>query len=330
MLDTNLILVDGLPGSGKSGTAQSLWLHLRDYGHDAVWFFEHQSSHPVYRFDNIAKTYRYTVRKSKKIHAEALVRWQQLTDSLVNTRNIVILESTFFQTTIGWLQLLDLPRTEILAYSKRVTEIIRPVSPVLVYLYQEDPAAALRSIRSHRGDWFEELLVSQISKTPYGRANKVHDFDSVIGYFLRVRSITDEIYSGFPYTKINIDTTNRDWSSYMDRTADLLSLPRPKSRDAPEGLDRFTGTYSSGILWRKDTIEIAADKEGLYFADAARTRLVHKAENTFCIQGMCLEFSFTNRSGRTEIESTGDLPSFPRVWKRVEVTPGRRQEAANA
>jgi thymidylate kinase len=322
MLNTNLILVDGLPGSGKSGTAQSLWLHLRDHGYDANWFFEHQSSHPIYRFDNIAKTYRLTARKSKKIHEQALARWERLTDSLLNTRRIVILESTFFQTTIGWLQLMDLSRSEILEYAAKVTEIIRAVNPVLVYLSQEHPAAALRNIRVHRGDWFEELLVTQIAKTPYGRAYDIRNYDAVIDYFLKVRSITDEIYSKCGLTKMNIDTTGRNWNEYLARIADVLCLPPPGTRSVPIGCEDLTGRYRSGMLWRKESIVIAADKQGLYFADEARTRLIHKSGNTFCVQGMCVEFSFTNRGGYAEMISTGDLPSLPRLWKRVEVTPG--------
>ena len=38
---TRLILVDGLPGAGKSATAQRLWLHLLANDHRAHWFHEH-------------------------------------------------------------------------------------------------------------------------------------------------------------------------------------------------------------------------------------------------------------------------------------------------
>ena len=61
MVKTNLILIDGVPGSGKSATAQALWLHLRRNDYDATWFFEHQSSHPIYRLDDLGKIYRTSV-----------------------------------------------------------------------------------------------------------------------------------------------------------------------------------------------------------------------------------------------------------------------------
>jgi thymidylate kinase len=317
MVDTNLILVDGLPGSGKSATAQLVWLHLLKNQQDASWYFEHQSSHPIYRLDNLAKVYRSSLSKSRRTHQQALVKWQRLADSLHDTRRIVILESTFFQTTIGWLQLMNVARHEILDYVARVEERIEKARPVLVYLYQKDPATALRNIRAQRGDWFEDLLVTQMSKAPFGRAHGLRDFEGVIEFFLRIRSMTDEIYARSRFTKIALDTTDRHWSKYLDDMTDVLSVPRiDHCRSASTNHRELTGTYSSRRFWRTESLTISADAAGLFFDDAARTRLIHKAGNVFCIQGMCVELSFRVGNGAIEIECTGDLPSLPRVWRR--------------
>jgi thymidylate kinase len=317
MVDTNLILVDGLPGSGKSATAQRVWLHLLRNQRDASWYFEHQSSHPIYRLDNLAKVYRTSLRQSRRTHQQALLKWQRLADSLRDTRRIVILESTFFQTTIGWLQLMNVTREEILDHVAHVEERIERIRPVLVYLYQKDAATALRNIRAQRGDWFEDLLVTRMSKTPFGRAQRLCDFDGVIEFFLRVRSITDEIYARSRFRKIAVDTTDREWSEYLDRITDVLSVPRiDHSRSASTNHRELNGTYSSRRWWRTESMTISADADGLFFDDAARTRLIHKTGNVFCIQGMCVELSFRVGDGAVEIDCTGDLPSLPRVWRR--------------
>src|SRR4051794_21845927 len=205
MIDTNLILIDGLPGSGKSANAQLLWLHLLDNGYEAQWFFEHQSTHPIYRLDDLAKSYDSTFEECQRIHEAAITNWEMLVESLKNSRRVVILESTFFQTMVGWLQLMNLPREDILGYSRRVQRIIVELNPALIYFYQVDPAAALRSIRERRGDWFEELLVGQIGKTPYGQAHGVGDLEGVIRFFVTVRGITDEIFSQCDFGKVAIE-----------------------------------------------------------------------------------------------------------------------------
>jgi thymidylate kinase len=338
MVDTNLILIDGLPGSGKSATAQLLWLHLLDNAHRANWFSEHQTSHPIYRYDDaIGKAYRATLKsaplfrmlvssvyrhiKSRRIHEEALSNWQRLADSLENSGRITILESTFFQTPIGWLQLMNLEREEILRYVARIQHIIEKLNPVLVYLYQEDPATALRKVREQRGDWFEQLLVSQIEKAPFGRAHRVRNFEGVIRFFLKIRNITDEIYALSGFRKVTLDTSGGSWEQYLDRITDVLSLPRMNhNRPVPADCDGLTGTYRAGVWWRKESIVIAADQRGLYFPEAAGTRLVHKAGNTFCIEGMCVEFSFRSLNGDAEIECSGDSLRLPKLWKRVQTS----------
>jgi hypothetical protein len=228
----------------------------------------------------------------------------------------VILESTFFQTMIGWLQLMNLPREDILRYSERVRGIIQGLNPVLIYFYQADPAGALRSIRQQRGDWFEELLVGQIGKTPYGQAQGVRDLESVIRFFVTVRGITDEIFSQCGFGKLAIETSERNWLEYGNRITDLLSLPRMDDRrQLVEGWTEFTGNYRDPASG--DSIVIAADQNGLYFDDSAKTRLIHKAGNTFCIQGMCVEFSFGGKNGHGHIQCNGDLPGLAESWVKV-------------
>ena len=47
MIQTNLIMIEGIWGSGKSATAQQLCCHLREQGQDASWIFEQQDPHPI-------------------------------------------------------------------------------------------------------------------------------------------------------------------------------------------------------------------------------------------------------------------------------------------
>jgi shikimate kinase len=47
MIDTKLILVEGLPGSGKSSFGQFVGLQLSRNNHNAQWFIECELNHPV-------------------------------------------------------------------------------------------------------------------------------------------------------------------------------------------------------------------------------------------------------------------------------------------
>ena len=318
MINTNLICVDGLPGSGKSTTAQLLFIHLARSGYEAEWFYEHQTSHPIYKYHDLEKAFGMTPLESKRTHERALRNWKRLVNSLRGTNKITILESTIFQTTAGGLLLMDLSKEEITGFVSRVPEIIRELNPVVIYFYQKDIANALRNIRARRGDSFETLLVSQISRTPYGKKRKVENFDGVIGFYQDLREITDRLFSTFDFHKIAIESSQGRWKDYNKRITKVLSVGRMDYTSKPlNDFGDFVGRYRE--LKSSDEFVIATDGKFLYLEDPSKTRLIHKGNNTFWVQGMCIEFSFKkNRSGAiTRIRCNGDLPGLGKSWVRV-------------
>ncbi len=54
MRTTNLVLIEGLPGSGKSMSGQRLTLQLDRLGVPARWWHEEHPGHPLYPFSDEA------------------------------------------------------------------------------------------------------------------------------------------------------------------------------------------------------------------------------------------------------------------------------------
>jgi hypothetical protein len=318
MIDTNLICVDGLPGSGKSTTAQLLFIHLSRNGYNAEWFYEHQISHPIYKYYDLGKAFGMSPLESKRAHERALRNWKRLANSLRRTGRITILESTLFQTTAGGLLLMDLSPDEILSFVLRVRHIIHKLNPVIIYFYQRDVARALKNIRNRRGEFFETLLVSQIGRTPYGKRRKVENFDGVIGFYQDLRKITDRLFSMLDFTKIAIESSRGRWKDYHQRITRTLSVgPIDYSFRPVNDYTDFVGRYRE--VKSTDEFVIATNGKFLYLDDPSKTRLIHKANNTFWVQGMCIEFSFKkNRSGAiSEIRCSGDVPNLGKSWMKV-------------
>jgi thymidylate kinase len=317
MIDTNLIFVDGLPGSGKSTTAQLVFIHLVRNGYEAEWFYEHQMSHPIYKYHDLEKAFGMSPLESKRTHERALRNWKRLATSLRATHKITILESTLFQTTVGGLQLMDLSREEIIGFVSQIPEIIKELNPVLIYFYQSDIAAALRTIRDRREE-FDTLLISQIGRTPYGKRRKVENFDGVIDFYQELREITDQLFSKFDFRKLAIESSHGHWEDYQERINQFLSVGRIDYTSTPTNdLGDFVGRYRE--VKSNDEFVIATDGKFLYVNGPSKTRLIHKVNNTFWVQGMCIEFSFRkNKNGVIEkIRCSGDLPNLGKLWVKV-------------
>src|SRR5258705_211197 len=69
-----LVLVDGFAGTGKSTTAQRVWLDLVAGGRDAVWYHEHQADHPIFQYGDVAELLQWTPRRFEE---HILARWER-------------------------------------------------------------------------------------------------------------------------------------------------------------------------------------------------------------------------------------------------------------
>jgi thymidylate kinase len=153
--NTKLILIEGIPGSGKSTTAQYISSKLRHKGYLHKWWYEEEQGHPIYVFDNYDKLKVIVDDLSdgnyKKIIEMALKRWEEFVESVKRSPEIIIVDSSLFGYLTWSLFPYEVPKNEIIQYVKDVERIIKPLNPFLIYFYQEDIGAALKQICNRRG-----------------------------------------------------------------------------------------------------------------------------------------------------------------------------------
>lgn len=134
---SKLIFVDGLPGSGKSTTAQFVALQLQKHNLKARWFYEVEEPHPIHYWD---------AANRDEFAQKSLQLWRLFAASARQSDEITVLESSLFQRTLG----LVLARYEnineewLIEYYAELQEIIVELAPMLVYYYQVDVAEFIR------------------------------------------------------------------------------------------------------------------------------------------------------------------------------------------
>lgn len=306
---TRLILVDGLPGAGKSATAQRLWLHLLANDHRAHWFHEHQVDHPVCGYDEIDELLR---DGPEEFGRQVEGRWAAFA-AAHREDEITILEGSLFQITLGRLLGLGAEPEEVAAVCRRIVGYLQELSPVFIYLEQEDVAGALRRICDEREGW-EEGIVELIAASPYGRARGAEGFAGMVQFFADQQQVAKRLFAELPWRKLDIECTAREWEQYYGQMAAALEMGplRPLDRPFAELLP-YLGRYRE----RGGTRECVLTSDGgtLYFNQGYyfTSRLLRRTADAFCFIAYPLELVF-RRDGEGRIESMSGRGKMWNHW----------------
>jgi len=328
MINTNLILIDGISGSGKSYTAQFLAMHLQKNDSQAKWFYEHEMPHPIYQSDEVASSIEVALRQGDgknwrnffkkltywtsilfshkarltphKIHKKALLNWEKLVSTLAGTEQVNLLESTFLQTTLGAMLTVEFDRKTMRNHLLQVQNLIKPLNPVFIYFYQNDVAAALRKNCDRRGPAFEEYLINLIANTPAGRKKGIKNFDELVLFFQSYKELMDFFFAELTIRKLGIENSQGDWEAYNQKISDFLSIPPLVETCNPlNPLSDLTGKYQA--VKSGETLVIVTDGKKLSLDYPTKLRLFHKVDNLFCVEATLNEISFEHNEVITKL-----------------------------
>ena len=182
-MDHTLIVIDGLPGSGKSTTAEWLTRQLHQNGVDAFWLQETDVTHPLWWYDFWNGTdYQPPDFDNAPIEIfikASLEKWRGFADKARTVNKTIVAESVFFQNAVAMFLMGGTEQTKLREYAYEVQSITRGLNPALIYFYQNDVAGALRRICDLRGRDFETELFSNMEQFPFLKQQGLKGFNGV-------------------------------------------------------------------------------------------------------------------------------------------------------
>ncbi|HEU0292502.1 MAG TPA: hypothetical protein VFR47_07185 [Anaerolineales bacterium] len=232
LLDSHLIVFDGLPGSGKTTTGQWLTLLLQQQGLNARWLPEAEVSHPLWWYQHWdGAAYQPPDFENTPIETfiqNSLRKWKDFVDQAHTNAQLHVAESLFFQNAVAMFLMGGARPAMLFEYAQQVQAITQSLNPILIYFRQLDAAAALRKICTLRGQAFEDELIRNMERFPYLCQRKLKGLDGVTALWSEISQITDALFDEYRIRKLSIETSKGNWQAYQRLILDSLDIRFPR------------------------------------------------------------------------------------------------------
>lgn len=318
MIDTRLILVDGLTGAGKSTTAQRLWLHLERCGVAARWFYEHDGGHPIWPADEPQALAAHGELPAGFLAHTLPARWRRLAGDAAGSDTCTVVESALMQTTGALLLAMNVAEDEVVRVLCACAEAAAPARPALLWLHPGDVATSLRATcDERRQDDYERNLIALLGATPYGRRHGLAGFAALVRFYETWLRVCERACAQMALPVLALPPA--PWSEREQRITEFLGLPPlVVPRQPLQAAERFTGRYRA--MGAEDVLALGGDEHGLVLDGPRPTPLIAQGEATFIVTALPLQLTFEDeRDGRFQrLALHSRLPGLQACWQRLD------------
>lgn len=172
-MKTNLIIVEGLPGSGKSTTAAMIADELNKKGKKVVCFDEGVQEHPADYAD-------YDFPDFETERMKILEKWHSFIKKsdkdTIYVFNCIFLQNPMCETMMRF----GMADTASQHYIAEIAEVIKPLNPIIIYINRPNVKEAIDNVLDERGnDWLNAVIDYHISQG-YGKQNNLSGYEGYI------------------------------------------------------------------------------------------------------------------------------------------------------
>lgn len=248
-MNAQLIIVEGLPCSGKSTT--SAWIaSLLGQNKKVCFVDEGTGDHPAdYEFHALApagllseesqivplsqfscklleKLLPYKIYDGLDWKIESLLmlkKWQAFADNAQKDKdtiyvfNCVLLQNPMCETMMRF----GFSREESQNYIEQIVKIIQPMNPVVIYLKNNDIADSIEQTSKKRPGWLEAVIDYHISGK-YGQSIQAKGLNGYLDCLEERQKRELEILSKLPLQKLVVENPQRSWSIAQQNIAAYL------------------------------------------------------------------------------------------------------------
>lgn len=173
LLKTNLIIVEGLPGAGKSTTAAVIADELRKAGEKVLCIDEGVRDHPADYAD-------YDFPDFETERKKILGKWRAFVETadrdMVYVFNCIFMQNPMCETMMRF----RMESSASQRYISEIAEIIRPLHPLIVYIDRPDVKGTVDRVLEERGREWLEAVIDYHTSQGYGKQNHLSGYEGYI------------------------------------------------------------------------------------------------------------------------------------------------------
>ncbi|WP_028612594.1 hypothetical protein [Paenibacillus harenae] len=217
-----LLVIDGIPGSGKTTAAIRIHNLLTAQGVRARCLLELEENHPL--LPPMEHYYALNTAEGADAFIRQLVdRYGRFVEEQLNSpEDIVIIESVLFQDVISVSHLQSMNIAQLQSFTESLQRLLMPLNPHLIYYYHADVEGQWRYICGIRGN--EWGPVSFKSDEDFVQAGEVWSASQAF-----VRTAID----AWLIPKLIIENKNYTWAEYDERIDGFVSESLLKASASP-------------------------------------------------------------------------------------------------
>lgn len=276
-----LVLIEGIPGSGKSTFARFLANQFERNGYTCNLFFETTYNHPI--------IYSESFDDYDKFIKSYTARWNNFLLNQHDT-DVIVMESALFQSPIIQLLHKDVERTIIQNLIVDVSNLLKEADCKLIYFYQDNAAAAIQKMIYSRGK--EEFLLRKHNEYKHERyfLNRIEQGpESHVTFFLDYAALANKVIKEVVIETKIIENSEQYFSLYEQQLIQEFEL-----RYIPDPyidiniLKDYSGTYHNTDLNFSLNVQLIDDHLFVF----GNKKLKPKSSNQFYLDDMGVIVNF--------------------------------------
>ena len=303
MIDTKLIMLEGLPSTGKSTNADFIRMQLERNGKKVIWIHEVASPHPVFLF--------FEPCSSLNEYEEAVIeKWEHFAETASHNKDTVyILDSSIFQSQVFTFLWDNASYERLEKFVNILFGIVKYLNPTLIYLYRENSEDTIDYLEKNRGTQGLINIYERDKTRPYYQ-NKPKGANGFKQFLRDYAKSAELLFNSLDCKKISIEITELDWTNYENKMLSFLEIETiPSPNFVPPN-----GIYKNEEFGYKITVD------GLMIIDpdGSNKKLTPKTANDFYIERlpMILHFEDSKQVIMTGLEINAHWSTTGMMYKR--------------